>query len=335
MYIRLQSSQHTVSIIRNIQNPIKKEMSLFEEKFKSSLKSNVPLLNRIMHYIIKRKGKQMRPMFVFLSAKLFGESEEKTYRAAGMIELLHTATLVHDDVIDEANFRRGVFSINALWKNKVAVLVGDYLLSRGLLLAVENEDFKLLKIMSRAVKNMSEGELLQIEKARKLDILENVYFDIIRKKTAALIAACCAAGANSVGVNDNNIEKMRLFGEKTGIAFQIKDDLFDYSQNPIIGKPTGIDIREQKMTLPLIYVLNNTDNNTRKKIINIIKNHHKDDDKVYELITIVKNNGGLDYALSRMKEFHQDALTILNEFEENEAKQALRLLLDYVINRKK
>ena len=310
-------------------------MNLFEQKFKDSLKSNVSLLDRIMHYIIKRKGKQMRPMFVFLSAKLFGKFEENTYRAASMIELLHTATLVHDDVIDESNFRRGFFSINALWKNKIAVLVGDFLLSRGLLLAVKHEEFELLKIMSTAVQDMSEGELLQIEKARKLDITEKVYFDIIRQKTATLIAACCASGANSVGQSKEVVEKMRLFGEKAGIAFQIKDDLFDYTQSPLIGKPTGIDIREQKMTLPLIYTLNTADKKTKRYIINIIKNHHKDDNKVAEVITLVKENRGLEYAKQIMKNFHNDALSVLDQFNNNKAKEALILLLDFVVNRKK
>ena len=310
-------------------------MNLFEQRFKDSLKSNVSLLDRIMHYIIKRKGKQMRPMFVFLSAKLFGKFEENTYRAASMIELLHTATLVHDDVIDEANFRRGFFSINALWKNKIAVLVGDFLLSRGLLLAVKHEEFELLKIMSTAVQDMSEGELLQIEKARKLDITEKVYFDIIRQKTATLIAACCASGANSVGQSKEVVEKMRLFGEKAGIAFQIKDDLFDYTQSPLIGKPTGIDIREQKMTLPLIYTLNTVDKKTKRYIINIIKNHHKDNNKVEEVITVVKENGGLEYAKQIMKNYHNDALSVLDQFDNNKAKEALILLLDFVVNRKK
>jgi len=310
-------------------------MNLFEQRFKDSLKSNVSLLDRIMHYIIKRKGKQIRPMFVFLSAKLFGKFEENTYRAASMIELLHTATLVHDDVIDEANFRRGFFSINALWKNKIAVLVGDFLLSRGLLLAVKHEEFELLKIMSTAVQDMSEGELLQIEKARKLDITEKVYFDIIRQKTATLIAACCASGANSVGQSKEVVEKMRLFGEKAGIAFQIKDDLFDYTQSPLIGKPTGIDIREQKMTLPLIYTLNTADKKTKRYIINIIKNHHKDDNKVAEVITLVKENGGLEYAKQIMKNYHNDALSVLDQFDNNKAKEALILLLDFVVNRKK
>ena len=310
-------------------------MNLFESKFKNSLKSNVSLLDRIMHYIIKRKGKQMRPMFVFLSAKLFGNFEESTYRAASMIELLHTATLVHDDVIDEANFRRGFFSINALWKNKIAVLVGDFLLSRGLLLAVKHEEFGLLKIMSTAVQDMSEGELLQIEKARKLDITEKVYFDIIRQKTATLIAACCASGANSVGQNKEIVEKMRLFGEKAGIAFQIKDDLFDYIQNPLIGKPTGIDIREQKMTLPLIYTLNSVDKKLKNQIINTIKNYHKDDEKVAGVIALVKETGGLEYAKKIMNDYHKSALDILNTFEDNQAKESLILLLNYVVNRKK
>jgi len=277
----------------------------------------------------------MRPMFVFLSAKLFGKFKENTYRAASMIELLHTATLVHDDVIDEANFRRGFFSINALWKNKIAVLVGDFLLSRGLLLAVEHNEFDLLRIMSHAVKDMSEGELLQIEKARKLDITEEVYFDIIRQKTATLIAACCASGANSVGQEKEVVEQMRLFGEKAGIAFQIKDDLFDYTDSPLIGKPTGIDIREQKMTLPLIYTLNTVDNQLKNHIINIIKNHHKDDTKVTEVITLVKKYGGLKYAEKLMNNYHNEAVNILSQFEDNDAKESLKLLLDYVVNRKK
>ena len=310
-------------------------MDLFENKFKDSLKSNVFLLDRIMHYIIKRKGKQMRPMFVFLTAKLFGKFEENTYRAASMIELLHTATLVHDDVIDEADFRRGYFSINALWKNKIAVLVGDFLLSRGLLLAVKHEEFELLKIMSTAVQDMSEGELLQIEKARKLDITEKVYFDIIRQKTATLIAACCASGANSVGEDKNTVETMRLFGEKAGIAFQIKDDLFDYTQSTFIGKPTGIDIRERKMSLPLIYTLNNISKKEKNNIIDIVKNHHENDKKVAELIELVKENGGLNYAENVMIEYRNEALEILNQFDDNEARRSLELLLNYVVNRKK
>ena len=324
-----------MSIIRKIQAPIKIEMNLFEDKFKKSLSSNIILLDKIMHYIIKRKGKQMRPMFVFLTAKLFNKFNEKTYRAASMIELLHTATLVHDDVIDEANLRRGVFSINALWKNKVAVLVGDFLLSRGLLLAVKNKEYELLEIMSATVQDMSEGELLQIEKARKLDITESVYYEIIRKKTASLIAACCSSGANSVEESNIMIEKMRVFGETAGIAFQIKDDLFDYSKNTLIGKSTGIDIREQKMTLPLIYTLNSVDKKLKNYIINIIKNHNKNEKKVGEVIELVKQNGGLDYAKKIMLKFYNEALEILDDFEDNEAKKSLNLLLDYVINRKK
>lgn len=277
----------------------------------------------------------MRPMFVFLSAKLVGEVNEKTHRAASMIELLHTATLVHDDVIDEANFRRGAFSINALWKNKIAVLVGDFLLSRGLLLAVKNKDYELLDIMSSAVQEMSEGELLQIQKARKLDITEGVYFDIIRQKTATLIAACCASGANSTNKKNALAEKMRLFGENAGIAFQIKDDLFDYTENTLLGKPTAIDIREQKMTLPLIYTLNSVNKKLKNHIINVVKNHNKNEKKVAEVIALVKENGGLKYAQQKLEAYHQKALNILNEFEENDAKKSLRLLLDYVVNRKK
>jgi len=324
-----------VSIVSKIKYPIKDEMKLFEKKFKQSLQSKVPLLDRIMHYIIKRKGKQMRPMFVFLTAQLFGEVNDKSYRAASLIELLHTATLVHDDVVDEANLRRGFFSVNALWKNKIAVLVGDFLLSKGLLLSVENEDYDLLKIVSSAVKDMSEGELLQIEKARKLDIEESVYFDIIRKKTAVLISSCCACGASSMNQNKEIIKKLYLFGEKAGIAFQIKDDLFDYTQSSFIGKPTGIDIREQKMTLPLIYTLNNVDKKTKNGIINTVKNDHKNVKKVSDLIELVKNTGGLKYASEIMKNYQKEALTILSEFPDSDAKNSLELLVDYVINRKK
>ena len=310
-------------------------MALFESKFKNSLKTSVPLLDKIMHYIIKRKGKQMRPLFVFLTAKLFNNVNESTYTAASLIELLHTATLVHDDIIDEANFRRGVFSINALWKNKISVLVGDFLLSRGLLLAVENEQFQLLKIMSTAVKEMSEGELLQIEKTRRLDITEEVYFEIIKKKTAALISACCEAGAASTNAHKNDILKMRTFGEKAGIAFQIKDDLFDYTQNPLIGKPTGIDIREKKMTLPLIYTLNNSDKKTKAFIINTIKNDSKNSRKVEQIINIVKEKKGLEYAKNKMNLFVNQALEILKEFENNESKSSLIKLVEYVVKREK
>ncbi len=324
-----------MSIISEIKHPIKQEMKLFEKKFKNSLRSNVPLLDRIMHYIIKRKGKQMRPMFVFLTAKMFGEINDKSYRAAALIELLHTATLVHDDVVDESNLRRGFFSINALWKNKIAVLVGDFLLSKGLLLSVENEDYDLLKIVSAAVKDMSEGELLQIEKARKLDIEEKIYFEIIRKKTAVLISSCCSCGGTSMNQDQDKIKKLKLFGENVGIAFQIKDDLFDYSQSSLIGKPTGIDIREQKMTLPLIYTLNKVDAGTKNKIINTVKNYHEDDKKVSELIKLVIENGGLEYAEKVMINYQKEALDILSEFPKNEYRDALQKLVVYVINRKK
>ncbi len=321
--------------IKDIKQPVSKEMELFESKFKNSLKTSVPLLDKIMHYIIKRKGKQMRPLFVFLTAKLFNNINESTYTAASLIELLHTATLVHDDIIDEANFRRGVFSINALWKNKISVLVGDFLLSRGLLLAVENKQFQLLKIMSTAVKEMSEGELLQIEKTRRLDITEEVYFEIIKKKTAALISACCEAGAASINADENDVLKMRDFGEKTGVAFQIKDDLFDYTQNPLIGKPTGIDIREKKMTLPLIYTLNNSDKKTKAFIINTIKNDSKNSKKVEQIINIVKEKKGLEYAKNKMEVFVNEALGILKEFENNESKSSLIDLVEYVVKREK
>jgi octaprenyl-diphosphate synthase len=324
-----------MSTINKIKSPIKLEMSLFEEKFKVSLKTNVSLLDKIMHYIIKRKGKQMRPMFVFLCAKSFDKITDSTYNAASMIELLHTATLVHDDVIDESNFRRGFFSINALWKNKIAVLVGDFLLSRGLLLAVEKEEFQLLKIVSRAVKEMSEGELLQIEKTRRLNITEEIYFEIIRKKTATLIAACCESGASSINTTTDNIESMRLFGENAGIAFQIKDDLFDYTQSPIIGKPTGLDIREKKMTLPLIYTLNKVDKKTNKFIINTIKNDSKNQIKITKIINIVKDEGGLIYAEEKMKTYYKKGKEILNKLEQNDAVKSLHLLMDYVVNRKK
>ncbi len=321
--------------LKEIKRPIKDEMDLFEKKFKHSLKSHVPLLDKIMHFIIRRKGKQIRPIFVFLSAKIFQECTEKTYHAASMIELLHTATLVHDDVIDDSYYRRNFFSINALWKNKIAVLVGDFLLSRGLLLAVKNNEFDLLKIMSSTVSEMSEGELLQIEKSRRLDITESIYFEIIRQKTASLIAACCACGASSVNQNKKTIEKMRLFGEKAGILFQIKDDLFDYTNNSLTGKPHGLDIRERKMTLPLIYTLNTVNEKTRKKIITIIKNYNKDDNKVSEIITIVKENNGLDYAIKKMQNYYEEAVKILNQFNDNEAKKSLVLLLNFVMNRNK
>ena len=310
-------------------------MNVFEDKFKSSLKTRVPLLDKIMHYIIKRKGKQMRPMFVFLCAKIFNNTQESAYTAASLIELLHTATLVHDDVIDEANFRRGMFSINALWKNKVSVLVGDFLLSRGLLLAVEKEEFGLLKIVSKAVKEMSEGELLQIEKTRSLNITEGIYFDIIRKKTAALISACCESGAASSGTSEENINLMKEFGEKVGIAFQIKDDLFDYTKSPLIGKPTGLDIREKKMTLPLIYTLNNISKQEKRFIINTIKNDSKNSKKIERIILLVKENNGLEFAEEKMNDYYNEALGFLDKIKDSEAKKSLLELVKYVVKRQK
>tara|TARA_A100001035_G_C27771830_1_gene496762 strand:+ start:1128 stop:2102 length:975 start_codon:yes stop_codon:yes gene_type:complete len=324
-----------MNVLKEIKKPIEKEMMLFEEKFKKNMKSHVPLLDKIMHYIIKRKGKQMRPMFIFLTAKLHGEINDSTYRAASLIELLHTATLVHDDVVDDANIRRGFFSINALWKNKISVLVGDYLLSQGLLVSVENEEFELLKIVSNAVREMSQGELLQIEKSRKLDIKEDVYFEIIRQKTAALIAACCACGATSVQQNKDVIEKMYKFGEYIGVAFQMKDDLFDYENNLTIGKPVGIDIKEQKMTLPIIYTLNHVNQNEKNFIINVIKNHNTNEKKVAKVINVVRKNNGIEYTKQKMIKYKERALEVLKEFKNNEAKRSLKLLVNHVIEREK
>jgi len=325
-----------MSTIKEIQQPIAEEMEKFESWFRDSMRSRVSLLDNIMHYIIKRKGKQMRPMFVFLSSKMFAPTTESTYIAASMIELLHTATLVHDDVVDDSSKRRGFWSINAIWKNKIAVLVGDYLLSKGLLLAVDNKEFELLQIMSNSVREMSEGELLQIEKARRLDITEDIYFDIIRQKTATLIAACCAAGANSAKASATDVEKMRLFGEYTGIAFQIKDDLFDYgSDGETIGKPTGIDIKEKKMTLPLIYALSKASWLEKRKIIYIIKNQNQNSKKVKEVIDFVVNSGGLAYAQKAMLEYKNKALEILTHFEQNEANKALADLVVFTTERKK
>ena len=310
-------------------------MELFEEKFTQSMSSQVALLNRITHFIINRKGKQMRPMFVFLVAKLVGKGKvnERTFRGASVIELIHTATLVHDDVVDDSNKRRGFFSINALWKNKIAVLVGDYLLSKGLLLSIENEDFDLLKIISVAVREMSQGELLQIEKARDLDITEEVYYEIIRQKTATLLAACCAMGAQSVGASEEEVEKMHHFGELIGMAFQIKDDLFDYGERKI-GKPVGIDIKERKMTLPLIHTLNVVSPDEKRTLINTVKNHNKNKVKVNALIETVKEKGGLDFAVKKMEDYRNQAIALLMDFPKNEYRDALELMLNYVIERK-
>ena len=312
---------------------IAKELAEFELHFKEAVKSKVPLLDRIMQYIVKRKGKQMRPMFVLLCAKLGGEINDSTYRAASLVELLHTATLVHDDVVDEADERRGYFSINALWKNKIAVLVGDYLLSKGLLLSLNNSDHLVLQILSDAVKKMSEGELLQIEKARNLNIKESIYYEIIKGKTASLLASACAAGASTTFSDTESVDKLKSFGENVGMAFQIKDDLFDYgTQN--VGKPTGNDIKEKKMTLPLIYTLNNCDAATRKKIIYIVKNNNTDKLKVQYVIDEVHKCGGIDYATQKMIAFKNEALNILHEFPDSEVRTTLIDLVNYSIDRK-
>jgi octaprenyl-diphosphate synthase len=319
-----------------IRQPIIEEMDCFEEKFKAAMASNVSLLNRITYYIASRKGKQMRPMFVFLVAKLMGEGriEERTYRGASIIELIHTASLVHDDVVDGSERRRGFFSINALWKNKIAVLVGDYFFSKGLLLSLDYDDYDLLKIVSEAVREMSQGELLQLEKARRLDIDEPVYYDIIRQKTATLIAACCAMGAASVGSSKEEINRFHSFGEYAGMAFQIKDDLFDYSEDRI-GKPTGIDIKEQKMTLPLIHVLNKVDKKQRSWLIDSVKEHNTNKKRVKEVIQFVKDQGGLEYAERQMIHYKDAALELLSKYPDNEYKEALANLVTYVVDRKK
>lgn len=320
--------------LHTIKHPIDEELKIFETRFKEAMKSPVPLLDKVTHYIVRRKGKQMRPMFVFLCAKLCGEVNDASYHAASLVELLHTATLVHDDVVDDAYERRGFFSINALWKNKIAVLVGDYLLAQGLLLALDNGEFKLLQILSRAVRAMSEGELLQLEKARRLDIKEDIYYDIIEKKTASLIAASCMAGASTVIKDEKQLEKFYDFGLKIGIAFQIRDDLFDYGTVDV-GKPLGIDIKEKKMTLPLIYALENTSRRERRHIIKLIKNHNEDKEKVAEVIEFVRKSGGLEYAQKAMYDYRDSAFEILDTFENNEARESLRALVNYVTERKK
>ncbi|CAN5142427.1 polyprenyl synthetase family protein [soil metagenome] len=316
-----------------IKNIIGEELNTFEKKFAESVKSQTPLLDRIMKYIIKRKGKQLRPMFVFLSAKLHGPINESTYRAAALVELLHTATLVHDDVVDESLERRGYFSINAIWKNKIAVLVGDYLLSKGLLLSTDNKDFEHLQILSQAVKQMSEGELLQIEKSRNLNLKEDIYFEIIRNKTASLLSSACAVGAWSTCKNEAISNKMKLFGEKVGIAFQIKDDLFDYGKEDV-GKPTGNDIKEKKLTLPLIYTLNKISAPKRRELIYIIKNENKNTQKVRQVIDTVVASGGIEYAAEKMTNYRDEALAILHEFEDNEVRKALEELVRYTTDRK-
>jgi octaprenyl-diphosphate synthase len=325
-----------MKVVEQIKIPIQKEMELFEDKFRDSMASNVPLVNRVINYIVKRKGKQMRPMFVFLVAKMVsnGNFSEKTYRGASLIELIHTASLVHDDVVDDSNRRRGFFSLNALWKNKIAVLFGDYLFSKCILLSCDNNDFDLLKLISITLKEMAEGELLQIEKARKLDITEDIYFDIIRQKTATLISACTGIGAASVGAEQDEIDQMGKFGELIGIAFQIKDDLFDYTDDKI-GKPTGIDIKEQKMTLPLIYALNNCTEKEKKWLINSVKNHNKNKKRVKEVIAFVKKSGGIEYTISKMTTYQAKAISILDKYPNSIYKTSLLQMVNFVIERKK
>ncbi len=322
------------NIVEEIKQPINEEMKLFEQKFYESMQSKVPLLDKVTRFIVTTKGKQMRPMFVFLCAKLVGNVTEKTYRGASMIELIHTATLVHDDVVDESFKRRNFFSINALWKNKIAVLVGDYLLSKSVLLSTDHKDYDLLGVISRTIREMSEGELLQLEKARKLDITEDVYYEIIRQKTATLIAACCEIGVLSNSTDEALAKKMMDFGTYTGMAFQIKDDLFDYLSSNVIGKPVGIDIKEQKMTLPLIHTLKIAGETDRKYYFNTIKRYNNNPKRVKELIEFVKSSGGLEYAITVMKDFQQKAKDILNEFPDSEARKSLHSMLDYVIERK-
>src|SRR5947209_17238410 len=314
-------------------NSIESELKIFEEKFKDAASSHVSMLDRIMRYVVKRKGKQLRPMFVFLSAKLCGEINESTYRAASLVELLHTATLVHDDVVDDSLERRGFFSVYALWKNKVSVLVGDYLLAKGLLLSLDNDDFKILKILSDAVRKMSEGELLQMEKSRTLNLDESVYFEIVRNKTASLLASACAAGAWTTSQNDDVASRMKDFGEKVGIAFQIKDDLFDYSYQDV-GKPTGNDIKEKKLTLPLIYTLNNVDKETKRKMIYIIKNENTRKSKVNYIIDVVQQTGGIDYAIKKMNDYKLEALQILHTFPQSGIRQGFEDLVNFVTDRK-
>ena len=321
--------------VEDIKKPVKEEMALFEKKFKSAMKSDVALLDKITHYIIKRKGKQLRPLFVFLSAKMIAPVEEGTYIAASLIELLHTATLVHDDVVDDASERRGFLSINALWKNKIAVLVGDFLLSQGLLLTTSKNRIDLLHLVSKAVKAMSEGELLQMEKSRKMDITEEVYYNIIKQKTASLVAACCATGACSVTKNKELIAKMEQVGIYVGMAFQIKDDIFDYGFSNEIGKPTGIDIKERKLTLPLIYVMNKVDKKQKNLIINTIKKDKQDYKKINEIISMVINEGGIHYAEKKMHYYKDKALKQLEDLPASPSKKAFIGLINYSINRKK
>jgi len=328
-------NKDNLASLKEIKQPVAAELKSFQKVFQDSVKSKVPLLDVIMRYILKARGKQMRPLFVIYSAALFNNINDSTYRAATLVELMHTATLVHDDVVDDSDQRRGRFSINYLWRNKIAVLAGDYLLSRGMLLALENKDFEVLEIVSRAVKDMSEGELLQLEKARKLNISEEIYYQIIRKKTASLLASCFSTGSASAGASPSDIEKMRLIGEYAGMAFQMKDDLFDFQQSSQTGKPIGIDIKEKKMTLPLIYTLNQSSSYKTRKLINVVKNHNTNAEKVSWLMEEVNKSGGIEYAKSKMLEFKNKALETLAEFPENQARIALMQLIEYTIERKK
>jgi octaprenyl-diphosphate synthase len=318
--------------VSTLKAPIDEELKIFEQKFKEVMRSDVGLLDKVTYYIVQRKGKQVRPMFIFLSAKMCGGVTDATYVGASLIEILHTATLVHDDVVDDAYERRGFFSINALWKNKIAVLVGDYLLAKGLLLSLDNHQYRLLHITSDAIQRMSEGELMQMEKARRLDIDESVYFEIIKNKTASLIASACQVGAATATTDEEIIEKLRLMGEYIGIAFQIKDDLFDYGEEDI-GKPRGIDIKERKMTLPLIYALNQCSKSEKKWMINVVKNHNTDKVKVRELIQMIKDKGGITYTEKKMEEYKAKAFAILDELPETEAKEGMRDLVNYITER--
>jgi octaprenyl-diphosphate synthase len=321
--------------LNEIKKPIKEEMEEFQKRFRTSMKSSIILLDKISLYLIKSKGKQMRPILVLLSSNVCGRVNDSSYRFATMIELLHTATLIHDDVVDESYKRRGFFSINAIWKNKIAVLIGDYLLSKGLLVALEKDDFRVLKLISQTVKSMSEAEILQIQKARKLDIDEDIYFEIIRKKTASLISTCCAGAAISVDASEEIISKMQLMGEYIGIAFQIKDDLFDYEENDsLLGKPRKIDLKEKKMTLPIIYLLNNCDKSQKREIINIIKNHNTDNNKLNKIINIVKSSGGIEYTKAKMLEYRDKAIEILHTLPQSEYRNSLEKLIHFTINRK-
>jgi len=336
MLLEAKPKKATMSLtIKDIRKPIAAELDIFEKKFRASMSTQVPLLNKIMYYIVQRKGKQMRPMFVYFAAKLMGGITEKTHRGAALVELLHTATLIHDDVVDDAYERRGFFSVNALWKNKIAVLVGDYLFSRGMLLSVENGDFELLKIVSRAVKEMSEGELLQMERSRRLNLDEEIYYKIIRQKTASLISSACSIGCASI-TDDKEAQKLVWdIGEKIGIAFQIRDDLFDFGADTKIGKPTGIDIKEKKLTLPLIYAIQHASKKDRKYLINTIKKHHDNKKKVKEVIDYVWASGGIEYATKAMEEYRAEAMELLKQFPQNEGRKGLEELLWFTTERKR